>query len=105
MRGIVVRRLGHVADEDGDVATFDRNRVFPVPREGDLQPILHVRGGRLWLDWKHTEGHFGWAVFEDQAWSDVHLHPWEDPSWVGAENVRQAIEQLVLSPKIPDPFE
>ena len=82
-RSIVVRHLN--ASQDDGQESFDFDTVFHVPLQTDADPILHVRGGRLWIDWKHTDGFFAWSSYDNRQWSQVRLYPWLDPSWVGAE--------------------
>jgi hypothetical protein len=86
---IVVRSSGldGFAEEDAAVAlAFDA-----------LEPLLHVRDGRLWMDWRHSSTAFAYRELRNGSWTATEVVPWSDPSWVGVEMVRRLIERQVLA--------
>lgn len=72
--------------------------ILPTTRTQRLDPVLHARGDRLWLDWKHAEDLFGYVRFEQGTWSTIDEPAWSDPSWVGVEATRKSIAGDVLLP-------
>jgi hypothetical protein len=76
---------------------FVVDHVFSVPRAAELDPLLHVQGSRLWLDWKHGADQFGWSSRQPSGWTAIGLAPWPDPSWVGIETARDAIAHAALA--------
>ena len=106
--------MANVAHSGNCIAYLADGRLFLKVGDADPNEIcctyaenLKQRTAELHQqnDWKHTDGHLGWTVFQNQAWSEVRLFPWTDPSWVGVENAREGVEHPLLSPKRPDPFE
>ncbi|MCP3919291.1 MAG: hypothetical protein GY711_27445, partial [bacterium] len=70
-----------------------------TPRTERLDVAMHSVAGKLWADWKSSELLFGCSEFvSGSGWSTVIAEPWNDPSWVGAEEVRKAIRAEVLAP-------
>jgi hypothetical protein len=75
---------------------FEIEQVITSGATPELDPILHVLPGKLWLDWKHSDTEFGYATFGD-SWGPAVIRPWNDPSWVGVEDVRRAIRFAVAT--------
>jgi hypothetical protein len=87
-REVVVRRQVN----DG---SFVEELVVLTGRAEALDPVLHVSGGKVWLDWKHGAAELGFAERTPAGWSAIGAHPWLDASWVGEEMARHAIHGLV----------
>jgi hypothetical protein len=62
------------------------------------QPLLHVAGEKIWLDWKDSDTTFGWSERQGQQWTQPSLLPWTDFTWVGIEAARVVTEGEVLGP-------
>lgn len=77
---------------------FVEEFVGSTMRTGRLDPLLHVRDGHCWLDWKHADESFGFVVHDAGAWTSVDEHEWIDGSWVGVEVERKRIAGAVLVP-------
>jgi hypothetical protein len=60
------------------------------------EPVLHVMGGTVWLDWKNSETSFAWSLHEDGEWSAPSLLPWTNFTWLGFEEARIVTEGEVL---------
>ena len=97
-RELVIRRLNGTGQ-------FDVEHVVTSGATPELDPILHVLQGKLWLDWKHSDTEFGYVVLGN-GWGHTVLRPWEDRSWIGVENVRRAIQirvaELAAPSSLPD---
>lgn len=76
---------------------FVEEFVLSTARTERLDAVLHARGSKLWLDWKHGQQVFGSARFVDGAWGGVNEPAWPCSSWVGVEDTRKAIGNAVLS--------
>ena len=78
--------------------TFTPEIIASTGRTDELDSILHVFGGTLWIDWKHDAGDFGRSEHESGTWSMMQTTPWTDSSWVGVEGARRQIQRLLLGP-------
>jgi len=103
-RELVIRRLNGTGQ-------FDIEHVVTSGATPELDPILHVLSGKLWLDWKHSETEFGYVVLGvvlGDSWGQAARRPWNDRSWIGVEDARRAIQITVaeladtVSPVPPD---
>jgi len=92
-RYLVVRNLPL---ENADIRP--EQHVIRTERQGDLDPIVHVGNGRLWVEWKHADDRFAWMMYRADTWGEVIPHPWKDTTWVGIESVRKEIQLLVMRP-------
>lgn len=65
---------------------------------GRLDPIVHVEGGRLWVDWKHstTDVAFAEYVPATRLFTAPLLEVRQGPSWVGVETARARVRRRVL---------
>lgn len=80
------------------VGSFIRQETAQSPRNERIDPILHVLGTRLWVDWKHDGGVFGFEVFSPvTGWSPSATETYADGSWIGDEMTRQRIRWRALS--------
>ena len=88
------------ADTNGD---FTRAVLATTSSAGRLDPMLHSRPGRLWVDWKNGAGEFGYAIASPSlVLEGTSTVPWTDPTWIGAEQVRLRIESLLAADGPPD---
>ena len=62
-----------------------------------LDPVLHVRDGMMWIDWKQSDTTLGFSIYRDGVWSGAALKDWPDPSWYGELVARHEIELMVLN--------
>jgi len=111
--------VAYERDDEGDLTAFRElvvrrrlaNGTFVVEhlasaeRTGPLDPILHVLGAQLWLDWKYADQQFGFTALQDATWRQTGFLPWLDASWVGAESVRLDIQRLVRNSNNETPTE
>jgi hypothetical protein len=72
--------------------SWTRETVASTGRTDRLDPILHVRADRVWLDWKDGVTELGYTEHDGAAWSGVGVEPWIDPTWVGVEEARRLLE-------------
>jgi hypothetical protein len=77
--------------------SFTRTVRLPAQRGDTLDPILHVHQGHLWLDWKLSDDKFVWIELRPGGWSEPHVVPWIDRTWVGVESLRLLIRRRVMS--------
>lgn len=66
--------------------------VAITSRQQALDPIVHVRSGRMWIDWKDGSDTVAASVYRNESWSTEIVRPWTDPSWIGELTVRDQIE-------------
>jgi len=66
--------------------------VAATTRTGPLDPIIHVRDGLMWIDWKNGDESIAVSVYQGDAWHIRTTMAWTDPSWVGELTVRHSIE-------------
>ena len=85
---IVVRRANA---EQNFVVEFIADSLY----DDGLNPVLHVRGCRYWLDWRYSEDEFAYVEIPDSNSSGASLESWTDPSWIGLESVRLIIAGIV----------
>jgi hypothetical protein len=78
-------------------------RAFPSQRSHELDPVLHVNAGVVWMDWKFSDDAFAYVILEGPGDHEVHLMPWADSSWVGVESVRLLIQRRVMGFAVPSP--
>ena len=83
------------ANPDG---SFSHEVIATTTRIERLDPVVHWAGGKLWVDWKHESGTFGWTVKGATGWSAVQTVDWDDTSWLGEETVRMQVRRGVLIP-------
>ncbi|HKQ62488.1 MAG TPA: hypothetical protein VJS92_14450 [Candidatus Polarisedimenticolaceae bacterium] len=67
-----------------------------IARAAPLDVELHTEAGWLWIDWRHTDATFGWAVWNGEAWGPTQTLSWNDFSWQGVQQAQSAIRELVL---------
>lgn len=66
--------------------------VAVTTRTKQLDPIIHVRAGVMWIDWKQGDNAIAASVYQNGVWGTVTFSIWTDPSWVGELTVRHMIE-------------
>ncbi|NIL99870.1 MAG: hypothetical protein GTN89_02610 [Acidobacteria bacterium] len=77
----------------GAFGTYVPHEVVAVTsRNEPLDPIIHVRDGLMWIDWKSSDDTIAASVYGDGGWSVEMVQPWTDPSWVGELTARDQIE-------------
>lgn len=76
--------------------SFAEEFVTSTTRTERLDAVLHATSVKLWLDWKHGAQVFGCAEYDQGAWGSVGQAGWPDPSWVGVEGTRKAIQAQVV---------
>jgi len=77
----------------GTFASFVPPAVVAVTsRTKPLDPIVHVRGGIMWIDWKEADDVIAVSVHQDGEWLTRVSRAWTDPSWVGELTARHLIE-------------
>jgi len=67
-----------------------------ISRHDRLDAILHSEAGVTWATWKFSDLEFAWSIREADGWTAFETEPWDDETWVGAEDVRRTIRRLVL---------
>lgn len=77
--------------------TFSDTTAARTRRIDRLDPVLHSESGWMWMDWKQGDDQFAFVVNGGEGWSEPVTVPWADPSWIGVENVRQQIRQIVMA--------
>jgi len=87
---VVVAKLLH----DGPT-TFEV--VAQTERTEPLDVMIHFSAGRLWVDWKHGDGQFAYAVESGGSWGGPVTLPWDDKSWVGEEELRKIVRAEVFA--------
>jgi len=70
--------------------------VAATGRDARLDPVVHVRAGKLWIDWKSGPASISYAVYDGSRWRAPQARPWLDPSWIGEATVRHEIELEVV---------
>jgi hypothetical protein len=88
-RGIV-REIVFARSQMG--GPFVASVVAVTSRTGRLDPIVHVRDGVMWIDWKHTDTALAYSNYQGVGWKAPQNVAWTDPSWLGELVVRHAIE-------------
>lgn len=76
--------------------SFIQEAVLDAEWVDPMDPILHVRGGRLWISWKYSSDQFGYSERLHDGWEQEATRPWTDPSWVGIETARLQIQTFVV---------
>ena len=76
---------------------FTKERVASTPGTQALDPVIHTKAGRLWIEWMHDDENFGCVHFGESGWSDVIIAPWTNPGWIGVEEMRRVIQTQILS--------
>ncbi len=71
--------------------SLSRETIASTTRSARLDPMLHARDARLWLDWKYDNQTFNCTEYFAGAWDGVSSVPWADSTWIGVETVRKAI--------------
>lgn len=66
--------------------------VSQTTRTRRLDPIVHVREGQMWIDWKEADNVIAYSKHYGGVWKLPMPKAWTDPSWVGELVVRHAIE-------------
>jgi hypothetical protein len=61
-------------------------------RTKPLDPILHVRAGVMWIDWKNADDVIAVSMYQNGVWQTPTHKIWTDASWVGELTVRHMIE-------------
>ena len=74
----------------GEPFTFEV--IASVPTNRRLDPVVHARGGELWVDWKHDDDTLAFTRYTMGDWGSMQLRPWTDPSWIGEAAARHQIE-------------
>jgi hypothetical protein len=86
-----------LATDQGD-GSFALQIVARTSRNEALDSLLHVEGGRIWLDWKNSETTLAYSVRGEEGWSPPVSVPWTDGTWVGEEIARRLVRSAVLHP-------
>ncbi len=66
--------------------------VAATNRTRPLDPIIHVRAGLMWIDWKSGDNVIAVSVYQNGAWQPPANKAWTDKSWAGELTVRHLIE-------------
>lgn len=66
--------------------------VAVTTRTTRLDPIVHVRAGRMWIDWKEADNVIAFSTYDNGVWRMSMAKAWTDPSWLGELTVRHTIE-------------
>ncbi len=83
-----------------DFGAFEETVVALVERSKPLDVIVHVHGGLIWVDWKHSAFEFGYSVGGVSSWGEVETVEWPDHSWVGEEDARARIRNRLFAPDL-----
>lgn len=81
-----------------ELGSFTKQVVAETAYSGRCDPILHVAGDRIWLDWRHAEDSLAYSIYEGQGWSAPAIFPLADSTWVGIAGTRRAIQRTALGP-------
>lgn len=76
--------------------SFIEEAVMPTSRSMPLESVLHVAEGQLWIDWKSDGQTLGYVEYTQGSWSVVGQESWLDPTWLGVESSRKAVENQLL---------
>ena len=76
----------------GTYGPFVSKVVAVTTRTERLDPIVHVRSGVLWIDWKDADNVIAVSLYQDDEWKMRMGKAWTDSSWVGELTVRHLIE-------------
>jgi hypothetical protein len=93
-REVAVRR-------QSEAGTFVLEFVAESEYDGPLEPVLHVKPGKFWMDWRYSEDEYAYAEIDGTAGSSTSLESCTDPSWIGVESVRRLIAKII-GPATPD---
>ena len=66
--------------------------VAETSRTDPLDIVLHVRDGRMWMDWQHSNYLLAFSEFVAGRWVAPDTRPWNDRSWIGVLSARHDIE-------------
>jgi len=66
--------------------------VAASTRTERLDPIIHVRSGMMWIDWKGADNVMAVSMYQNGEWKTRMGKAWTDPSWAGELAVRHLIE-------------
>jgi len=69
--------------------------------DGPIEPVLHVKPGKFWMDWRYSEDQYAYAEINSTPGSSTSLESWTDPSWIGVESIRLLIASII-GPALPD---
>ena len=80
-----------VARRDGD-GPFVSQVVAVTTRTARLDPIVHLRKGTMWIDWKESDNLIAFSRYGHGRWKNPRRMVWDDPSWLGELTARHQIE-------------
>lgn len=66
--------------------------VAVTTRTTRLDPIVHVRAGVMWIDWREADNVIAYSAYNNGVWKMPMAKAWTDPSWLGELTVRHTIE-------------
>jgi hypothetical protein len=66
--------------------------VALTQRTKRLDPILHVRAGVMWIDWKSADDVIAVSRYQNGVWQAPTSENWTAASWAGELTVRHLIE-------------
>jgi hypothetical protein len=92
-----------VIARQGANGTFGVSHVAGSDQPHDLDVLLTVEDGRLWVTWVHSDTQLAASVFDGEGWRPTELSPWAEPSWIGLEQARAAIRHRLrqTAPVLP----
>jgi len=84
----------------GTFGSFVRPQIVAVTkRTKPLDPIIHVRAGMMWIDWKSADNVIAATRYQNGRWKTQMSKTWTDRSWVGELTVRHSIELELIGPE------
>jgi len=66
--------------------------IAVTTRTTRLDPIVHVRSGRMWIDWKEADNVIAFSAYSNGEWKTPMAKAWTDRSWLGELTIRHMIE-------------
>jgi hypothetical protein len=80
-----------VARSDGE-GPFVSEVIAVTARTARLDPIVHLRDGKMWIDWKESDNLIAFVRYNRGKWKRPRIWVWDDPSWLGELTARHQIE-------------
>jgi len=78
--------------------SYAKQVIVATSHTGLFDPVLHVQGDKMWLDWKGSGQAFAYSVYSGSQWDAPVTMPWTDFSWLGLVEARAVTEGEVLAP-------
>jgi hypothetical protein len=81
-----------------DIGGAWRSELVTTTRRTErIDTLLHVEGGRMWLDWRHSDAEVGWSQLVDGVWGAPAALPiGGDADDEDVEAARELVRQTVL---------